>query len=35
MAEAILAQAKELDAQLESNNIPYPSFEDDTLDQAP
>ena len=35
MAEAILAQAKKLDAYLESNNVSYPSFDDDTLDQLP
>ena len=35
MAEAILAQAKTLDAYLESNNISYPTFEIDTLDQLP
>ena len=35
MAEAILAQAKKLDGYLESNKIPYPSFDEDTLDQLP
>ena len=35
MAEAILAQAKKLDAYLETNKIPYPSFDEDTLDQLP
>lgn len=35
IAEAILAQAKKLDAYLESNEIRYPSFEEDTLDQLP
>ena len=35
MAEASLVQAKRLDAYLESNNIPYPSFEEDTLDRLP
>lgn len=35
MAEAILAQAKKLDAHLESRNIPYPSFDEDTLDRLP
>ena len=35
MAETILAQAKKLDAHLESNKIPYSSFEEDTLDQLP
>ena len=35
MAEAILAQAKELDAYLESHDIPYPSFDEDTLDRLP
>ena len=34
-AEAILTQAKKLDAYLENNKIPYPSFDDDTLDQLP
>ena len=35
MAEAILAQAKKLDADLERHNIPFPSFDEDTLDQLP
>lgn len=35
VAEGILAQAKKLDAYLESNNIPYPSFDEDTLDKRP
>ena len=35
MAEAILAQAKKLDGYLETNQIPYPSFDEDTLDQLP
>ncbi|KAL8831167.1 MAG: hypothetical protein Q9191_001009 [Dirinaria sp. TL-2023a] len=35
MAEATLAHAKKLDAYLESNNISYPSFDEDTLDQLP
>lgn len=35
VAEGILAQAKKLDAYLESNNIPYPSFDEDTLDKLP
>ena len=35
MAEAALAHAKRLDAYLESNNIPYPSFDEDTLEQLP
>ena len=35
MAETILAQAKKLDAYLESNDIAYPSFDEDTLDQLP
>ena len=34
-AEAILAQAKKLDAYLESNQIPYPTFDEDTLEQLP
>lgn len=34
-AEAILAQAKKIDDYLESKNIPYPSFEEDTLAQLP
>lgn len=34
-AEAILVQARKLDAYLESKSIPYPSFEEDTLDQLP
>lgn len=35
MAERILARAKKLDAYLEAQNIAYPSFDDDTLDQLP
>jgi len=35
MAEAILTRAKKLDSYLESNNISYPSFDEDTLDQLP
>ncbi|KAI8635443.1 O-methyltransferase-domain-containing protein [Xylariaceae sp. FL1651] len=35
MAESILARAKKLDAYLEAQNIAYPSFDDDTLDQLP
>ncbi|KAI0171950.1 O-methyltransferase-domain-containing protein [Hypoxylon sp. FL1284] len=35
MAEAILARAKKIDAYLESRNIAYPSFDQDTLDQLP
>ncbi|KAI0381139.1 O-methyltransferase-domain-containing protein [Hypomontagnella monticulosa] len=35
MAEAILTRAKKLDAYLEANNIAYPSFDDDTLEQLP
>lgn len=35
MAEATLAHAKKLDAYLESNNIPYPSFDEDTLERLP
>ncbi|KAI2462841.1 O-methyltransferase-domain-containing protein [Annulohypoxylon bovei var. microspora] len=35
MAEGILARAKKLDAYLEAQNIAYPSFDDDTLDQLP
>ena len=35
MAENILARAKKLDAYLEAENIAYPSFDDDTLDQLP
>ena len=34
-AEAILAQAKKLDAYLESKNIPYPSFDEDNLEELP
>ena len=35
-AEAILALAKKLDAHLEQNNLPYPSFdENDSLDALP
>ena len=34
-AEAILAQAKKIDAYLEGKNIPYPSFEEDTLEHLP
>ncbi|KAI1292423.1 O-methyltransferase-domain-containing protein [Xylaria venustula] len=34
-AERIVARAKKLDAYLETNNIAYPSFEDDTLDLLP
>ncbi|RWA10853.1 hypothetical protein EKO27_g4273 [Xylaria grammica] len=35
VAERILARAKKLDAYLEAQNIAYPSFDDDTLDQLP
>ncbi|XXH01794.1 General amino acid permease [Hypoxylon texense] len=35
VAENILARAKKLDAYLEAQNIAYPSFDDDTLDQLP
>ncbi|KAI1773274.1 O-methyltransferase-domain-containing protein [Hypoxylon cercidicola] len=35
MAESILARAKKIDAYLEAQNIAYPSFDDDTLDQLP
>ena len=35
MAEAILAQAKKLDAYLDSNDIPHPPFDEDTLDRLP
>ena len=34
-AEAILVQAKKIDAYLEEKNIPYPSFEHDTLENLP
>ncbi|KAI0433455.1 O-methyltransferase-domain-containing protein [Xylaria sp. FL1042] len=34
-AERILARTKKLDAYLEAQNIAYPSFDDDTLDQLP
>jgi hypothetical protein len=34
-AELILAQAKELDALLEANKLPYPSFDNDALSQLP
>jgi hypothetical protein len=34
-AEAILAQAKKIDAYLEEKNIPYSSFEHDTLKNLP
>ena len=34
-AEAILAQAQKVDAYLEEKNIPYPSFEEDTLENLP
>jgi hypothetical protein len=34
-AEAILAKAKRIDAYLEEKNIPYPSFEHDTLEKLP
>ncbi|KAI2615513.1 O-methyltransferase-domain-containing protein [Hypoxylon sp. NC1633] len=33
IAESILARAKKLDAYLEAQNIAYPSFNDDTLEQ--
>ena len=33
MAEANLAQAKQLAAYVERNNIPYPTFDEHTLDQ--
>lgn len=33
--EALLAQAKKLDACLEANGISFPSFEEDTLDCLP
>ncbi|KAF2963857.1 hypothetical protein GQX73_g9695 [Xylaria multiplex] len=35
IAESIVARAKKLDAYLEAQNIAYPSFDDDTLDQLP
>ncbi|KAI0509541.1 O-methyltransferase-domain-containing protein [Xylaria bambusicola] len=35
LAEGLLARAKKLDAYLEAHNIPYPSFDEDTLDQLP
>ncbi|KAK2593655.1 hypothetical protein QQS21_008659 [Conoideocrella luteorostrata] len=35
MAEAILAQAKKIDAYLEAQGSSYPSFEEDTLDELP
>ncbi|KAI1377813.1 O-methyltransferase-domain-containing protein [Hypoxylon crocopeplum] len=35
VAESILARAKKLDTYLEAQNIAYPSFDDDTLDQLP
>ncbi|KAI0974688.1 O-methyltransferase-domain-containing protein [Xylaria arbuscula] len=35
MAERIVARAKKLDTYLETNNIAYTSFEDDTLDLLP
>jgi len=34
-AESILAQAKQLDAILEANQLPYPSFDNDPLAQLP
>jgi hypothetical protein len=34
-AESILEQAKQLDAILEANNLPYPTFDNDVLDQLP
>jgi hypothetical protein len=34
-AEAILAEAKKLDAILEERNLPYPSFDVDPLDELP
>lgn len=35
MAESILTRAKKLDTYLEAQNIAYPSFDNDTLDQLP
>lgn len=34
-AELILAKAKQLDAIIEANNLPYPSFDNDVLDRLP
>lgn len=34
-AELILAQAKQLDAILEANNLDYPTFDNNVLDQLP
>jgi hypothetical protein len=34
-AQELLAQAKQLDRILEQNNIPYPSFDNDALEQLP
>ena len=33
MAESILARARKIDTYLETRNIAYPSFDNDTLDQ--
>lgn len=35
MAEVLLAQAKQIDAYLESNHLPYPSFDSDVLADLP
>ncbi|KAI9711323.1 MAG: hypothetical protein M1820_002310 [Bogoriella megaspora] len=35
VAESILAEAKQIDRYLESNGIPFPSYEKDTLEQLP
>lgn len=33
MAESLLASAREIDAELEATGVPYPSFDEDTLDK--
>ena len=35
LAEKLLAQATRIDEILEQNNIPYPSFDTDTLESLP
>jgi hypothetical protein len=35
LAEELLAHAKKFDEILEQNNIPYPSFDKDTLESLP
>lgn len=35
LAQDLVARAQKIDAHLEENNIPYPSFENDTLEDLP